>query len=314
MRNRFIQLLCTWAREDETIYLLTADLGFSVLEPFAKEFPKRFINVGIAEQNMIGIAAGLSLRGKKVFVYSIVNFGVLRCLEQIRNDVCYHNANVVVTMVGAGLAYGLNGYTHLGVEDLAAMLPLPKMNVLSPADNFELEGCMAYIKKNSGPSYLRLSKGEEPLIHSAYFDIETELKNALSLQINIICHGTILSEVLKTKLLLKTNYNLNVSVFSMPLLKPFPVVECLNLLRHSRYVFLIEEHMQFGGMNSLIAGLAVSLGPDCPHIFSYALDEKVMYLVGDQTYLRCSAGLNAENLSESILNELSISEKVSLGS
>ena len=91
MRNQFIQLLCTWAREDETIYLLTADLGFSVLEPFSQEFPKRFINVGIAEQNMIGIAAGLSLRGKKVFVYSIVNFGTLRCLEQIRNDICYHN-------------------------------------------------------------------------------------------------------------------------------------------------------------------------------------------------------------------------------
>lgn len=310
MRNRFIQLLCALAREDDRIYLLTADLGFSVLEPFAQEFPKRFINVGIAEQNMVGVAAGLSLRGKKIFIYSIVNFGTLRCLEQIRNDVCYHNANVVITIVGAGLAYGLNGYTHLGVEDLAVMLPLPKMNVLSPADNFELEGCMTFIKKCSGPSYLRLSKGGEPLIHSAYFDIEKSFAKEILFDINIICHGTILSEVLKTKLLLKQNYNLNVGVFSMPLIKPFPINGCLNLLRHSKYIFLIEEHMQLGGMNSLVASLAVSLGPDCPYIFSFALDEKIMHLVGDQAYLRCSVGLNAQNLEESILNNLSITKKI----
>lgn len=310
MRNRFIQLLCAWAKEDENIYLLTADLGFSVLEPFAQAFPKRFVNVGIAEQNMIGIAAGLSLMGKRVFVYSIVNFGTIRCLEQIRNDVCYHNANVVVTIVGAGLAYGLNGYTHLGVEDLAVMLPMSKMKVLSPADNYELESCMGYIKKNSGPSYLRLSKGGEPLIHSNYFDIEKSLKSERLPDINIICHGTILSEAIKTKGLLKENYNLNVGVFSIPLLKPFPTNNCLNLLRQSKHIFLIEEHMQFGGMNSLVASLAASLGPDCPNIYAYALDEKILHLVGDQTYLRSSFGLNAENLLESILSDLSIAAKL----
>ncbi|WP_342220643.1 transketolase family protein [Rickettsiella endosymbiont of Miltochrista miniata] len=310
MRNRFIQLLCAWAKEDESIYLLTADLGFSVLEPFAQAFPSRFINVGIAEQNMIGIAVGLSLMAKRVFVYSIVNFGTIRCLEQIRNDVCYHNANVIVVIVGAGLAYGLNGYTHLGVEDLAVMLPMPKMKVLSPADNFELEACMGYIKKNSGPSYLRLSKGGEPLIHSDYFDIEASFKSELFSDINIICHGTVLSEAIKTKLLLKENYNLNIGVFSIPLLKPFPTNNCLDLLRHSRHIFLIEEHMQYGGMNSLVTSLAASLGPDCPYIYAYALDEKVMHVVGDQTYLRSSFGLNAENLLESILSDLSIIAKL----
>jgi len=235
MRNRFIQLLCAWAKEDESIYLLTADLGFSVLEPFAHAFPKRFINVGIAEQNMIGIAAGLSLMGKKVFVY---------------------------------------------------------------------------IKKYPGPSYLRLSKGGEPLIHADYFDIEGSFKSELFSDINIICHGTVLSEVIKTKFLLKENYNLTVGVFSIPLLKPFPTSNCLNLLRNSKHIFLIEEHMKCGGMNSLVTSLAASLGPDCPYIYTYALDEKVMHRVGDQTYLRSAFGLNAENLLESILSDLSIAAKL----
>ena len=128
--------------------------------------------------------------------------------------------------------------------------------------------------------------------------------------INIICHGTILYEAIKTKGLLKENYNLNLGVFSIPLLKPFPTSNCLNLLRQSKHIFLIEEHMQFGGMNSLVASLAASLGPDCPNIYAYALDEKIMHLVGDQTYLRSSFGLNAENLLESILRDLSIAAKL----
>lgn len=305
MRNRFVQLLIEWAREDENIYLLTADLGFSVLEPFSQKFPDRFINVGIAEQNMIGIAAGLSLMGKRVFVYSIVNFGTLRCLEQIRNDLCYHNANVVVTIVGASLSYGVNGYTHLGVEDLSAMLPFPKMQVLSPADSFELEGCMSYIKKHTGPMYLRLSKGGEPAIHQKYFDIETNIFPEANSEINIICHGTVLLEAMKVKRLLKKNCNISVGVFSAPLLKPFPKIKCLNLLRQSTHVFLIEEHMPLGGMNNLVASLAASLGSSCPFIYLYAVDERVMHLVGDQAFLRSLLGFDAASLYTSILSKLS---------
>jgi transketolase len=306
MRNRFIQLLVEWATLDESIYLLTADLGFSVLESFAKVFPDRFINVGIAEQNMIGVAAGLALRGKRVFVYSIVNFGTLRCLEQIRNDICYHHANVVVTIVGAGLAYGINGYTHLGVEDLAVMMPLPKMKVLSPADSFELEGCMRYLQQNAGPAYLRLAKGGEPALHKKYFDLKENIFMPLDTEINIICHGTILAELLQVKFLLKKDCNVEIGVFSVPLLKPFPEDKCLKLLRRSRIVFVVEEHMPFGGMNHCVTALATNLGSDCPYIYSYTVDEKVMHLVGDQNFLRCRLGLDAESLLVSILTQLSI--------
>jgi transketolase len=306
MRNRFTQLLIEWAEKDKKIFLLTADLGFSVLEPFANLFPDRFINVGIAEQNMIGIAAGLALRGKRVFVYSIVNFGTLRCLEQIRNDICYHNANVVVTVVGAGLAYGVNGYTHLGVEDLSAMMPLPNMRVLSPADNFELEGCMDYLKKHTGPAYLRLAKGGEPILHKNYFDIEAHIFPEINSEINILCHGTIFSEVLEIKCILKKYYHIGVGVFSVPLLKPFPEKKCLKLLQKSHTIFLVEEHMRLGGMSSLVSVLAASLGHDCPFIYAFTVGEDIINLVGDQHFLRRRLGLDTECLLGAIVSKLPV--------
>jgi transketolase len=304
MRNRFVQLLLEWAQKDKNIYLLTADLGFSVLEPFAEAFPDRFINVGIAEQNMIGLSAGLSLRGKRVFVYSIVNFATLRCFEQIRNDICYHNANVIVTVVGAGLAYGVNGYTHLGIEDLSAMMCLPKMRILSPADNYELEGCMRYIRRYTGPMYLRLAKGGEPAIHNTCYDIEANPLLEITSRVNIICHGTILYEIKKAQRLLQEQHNIEIGVFSFPLLKPLQKNKCLNILQQSSHVFLIEEHIHLGGLTSNVAALAASLGPACPFIHAYTLDEKVMHLVGDQSFLRCSLGFNAESLIKIILTQL----------
>jgi hypothetical protein len=137
MRTAFLETLVRLARHDERIWLLTGDLGYSVLEGFAREFPERFVNAGVAEQNLTGVAAGLALSGKIVFTYSIANFPTLRCLEQIRNDVCYHRANVKVVAVGGGLAYGSQGYTHFGVEDLAVMRALPYMTVVAPGDPVE---------------------------------------------------------------------------------------------------------------------------------------------------------------------------------
>ena len=139
MRNKFIDTLCKIAQKDNSIWLLCGDLGYSVLEPFEKSFPDRFINVGIAEQNMIGIAAGIASCGQRVFCYSIANFPTMRCLEQIRNDICYHNCDVTIVSVGAGFAYGNAGYSHYGLEDLSVLSVLPNMRVYTPADSYEVE-------------------------------------------------------------------------------------------------------------------------------------------------------------------------------
>ena len=137
MRTSFIDTLCQVAENDRRVWLVTGDLGYSVLEKFSSKFPERYLNAGVAEQNMVGVAAGLAMTGKVVFVYSIANFPTLRCLEQVRNDVCYHKLSVKIVAVGCGLAYGGHGYTHHGVEDLGVMSLLPHMTVIAPGDPVE---------------------------------------------------------------------------------------------------------------------------------------------------------------------------------
>src|SRR5207302_7770276 len=140
------------------VCLVVGDLGYSVIEKFAETYPDQFVNVGVAEQNMTGIAAGLALSGKIVFTYSIANFATLRCLEQIRNDVCYHNANVKVVAVGGGLAYGALGSTHHATEDLAIMRALPRMVVVAPGDPVETELLTRAVAAEAGPCYMRLGR------------------------------------------------------------------------------------------------------------------------------------------------------------
>ncbi len=166
MRTAFIETLCELAEQDERIWLLTGDLGFSVLECFAQRFPKRYVNMGVAEQNMTGVAAGLALEGKIVFTYSIDNFPVMRCLEQIRNDVCYHNLNVKVVAVGGGLAYGTAGFMYYAFEDLVVMGAGPNMTVLTPGDPVEVRLATRAVVNWQGPSYPRLGKGGEPVVHN----------------------------------------------------------------------------------------------------------------------------------------------------
>ena len=153
MRDAFIQTLLEEAKRDSNLILITGDLGFGVLESFERELPRQFLNSGIAEQSMLGLAAGIASTGKRVFVYSIGNFPTLRALEQIRNDVCYMNNPVVIVSVGSGYSYGSQGYTHHALEDIAAMRALPNMNVISPADPIETEILTRYLASDRKPAY-----------------------------------------------------------------------------------------------------------------------------------------------------------------
>lgn len=161
MRNAFIQYLVQRTKSDKRIFLLTGDLGFGALEPFIEDHPENFLNAGIAEQNMIGVAAGLSVTGKIPFLYSIGNFPTFRCAEQIRNDIDYHNLPAVVVSVGAGVSYGALGYSHHAIQDIALMRAFPNMTILTPCDGVQVKGCLDYILENPTPAYLRLGKTGE---------------------------------------------------------------------------------------------------------------------------------------------------------
>jgi transketolase len=163
VRDAFIGVLTELAPQHPEILFLSGDLGFGVLNEYIAKFPRQFLNVGVAEQNMSGLAAGLAMEGHTVFTYSIGNFPTLRCLEQIRNDICYHDANVKIVCVGGGMSYGAVGFSHHATEDLAILRSLPGMLVLSPCDLWEAAEASRYLLSHRGPAYLRLDKSTAPV-------------------------------------------------------------------------------------------------------------------------------------------------------
>ncbi len=166
MRNAFIEELLALAQRNDNIALVVGDVGYSVVEPFAQRFPDRFINAGVAEQNMTGMAAGLASEGYHVFTYSIANFPTFRCAEQICNDVDYHRLPVTVVSVGGVLAYGALGYSHHAVQDYALMQSMPNTVIAAPGNPMEVRACLRYLVANPGPSYLRLGKAGKPSFHA----------------------------------------------------------------------------------------------------------------------------------------------------
>jgi transketolase len=161
MKNTFINHLSKLAQTNKRIFLLVGDVGYNVVEEFEKNYPDRFLNVGVAEQNMTGIAAGLASEGYHVFTYSIANFPTFRCAEQIRNDIDYHNLPVTVVCVGGGVAYGNLGYSHHAIQDYGLIRMMPNFKIAAPCDSNELKNILNYLTKNPQPSYLRLGKNNK---------------------------------------------------------------------------------------------------------------------------------------------------------
>ncbi|HEX2349768.1 MAG TPA: transketolase C-terminal domain-containing protein, partial [Ktedonobacterales bacterium] len=243
MRNTFAETLADLAEQDERIWLLCGDLGYSVLERFSERHPNRYVNVGVAEQNMVGVAAGLALSGKIVFTYSIANFPVMRCLEQLRTDVCYHNLSVKTVAVGGGLAYGTNGYTHHGVEDIGVMRAFPNMTVVAPGDPVEARLATAALVAQDGPAYLRLGKGGEPTVHQTPPDFR--LGRALPLRegddVAILATGAILAEAVKAADLL-AQQGIHATLLSMPTIQPLDTEAILATAARAPLLVTVEEH------------------------------------------------------------------------
>lgn len=286
MRIAFVRSLIESARTDERIFLLVGDVGYSLVEPFAREFPDRFINIGIAEQNMIGIAAGLAMSGKTVFVYSLANFPTLRCVEQIRNDICYHQANVKVVASGGGLAYGALGVTHHVTEDLGIMRVLPNMTIIAPADPLESELATRAIAKRSGPCYLRLAKTGEPLLHKTIpdFQIGKAIVMRNGKDITLIAIGGILNNTMQAAEQL-SELGIQCRVISMHTLKPLDIETVKAAAKQTRAIITVEEHNIIGGLGSAVSEVLAEWG--CRVTFKrIGLNDTFCYQVGSQAYLQ----------------------------
>lgn len=255
MRTAFIDALTEVAAQNKRVWLLCGDLGYSVLERFADRFPDRFVNVGVAEQNMTGVAAGLALCDKIVFTYSIANFPVMRCLEQIRNDVCYHNLNVKIVAVGGGLAYSSQGYTHHGVEDLAVMRAMPNMTVLAPSDPIEAADVARAVVDWPGPCYVRLGKSGEPVLHvdPPNLTIGKAITMRSGNDLTLIATGSALNIALEAARVLD-QHGLSTRVLSMPTVQPLDFDAVKQAVTETGKVITVEEH-GVGGLGSAVAEL-----------------------------------------------------------
>ena len=304
MRTAFIETLCDLAGRDPRIWLLTGDLGYSVLERFATRFPDRYVNMGVAEQNMAGVAAGLALEGRVVFTYSIANFPTMRCLEQVRNDICYHNLNVKIVSVGGGVAYGCSGFTHHAVEDFAVMRAMPNMTVLAPGDAVEARLAAAAASAAPGPCYLRLGKGGEGAAHAnaPRFKIGKAIPIGRGGEVVFLSAGGILSEVLEAARRLAPRTK--AGVLSMPTLKPFDAGAVRKAAAAARLLVAVEEHGACGGLASAVSeALAGMRGAHCP-LLGINLGNSPLRAVGSQQFLRREAGLTGAQIAASVRAEL----------
>ena len=272
--------------------LLVGDLGFGVVADFGESFPRQFLNCGVAEQSMVGIAAGMAAAGRRPFVYSIANFPTLRPLEQIRNDVCYHGLGVTIVSVGAGLAYGSLGYTHHAVEDISILRSLPGMRVYSPADAMECRAAVDEILADPSPAYLRLGKNKEPLMHAAPPDLShgDPIVVRDGTDVTVLVAGPDHRPGPRGRRAASPRPGVSVRVVSCPVIKPLNANAVRASAEGTVGIVTLEEHTVMGGFGSAVLEAFAVRGWRTP-ILPLGLEDKATHIIGGQEWLRERAGL-----------------------
>ncbi len=299
MRDAFVRTLLEEMAADDRIVLITGDLGFGVLRPVKERFPDRLINAGIAEQGMVSMAAGLSMTGRTVLVYSIGNFPTLRPLEQIRNDCAYHGADVKIVCVGGGFVYGSLGMSHHATEDLSVLRAIPGITCLAPGDPAEASAATRAMLRRRGTCYLRLGRGSEPKVHAG--EVEGwEIPRALTLQEGkdaaLLSTGGILTQTVRAAELLAEK-GISAEVVSFPSLKPLDREKVSELADRFSLLVTVEENNIVGGFGSAVCELLAERGGGC-RVRRVGLDDCFSTVVGDQQYLRQTYGMDAASIAE----------------
>lgn len=304
MRTAFVDSLLSIMEKDKSVVLLTADMGFSVFEELKARFPNRFFNTGASEQSTIGLAAGMSLSGLKVFVYAQASFITMRCFEQVRLDLAYNKLNV--TLVGVAAGYTLNqlGVSHFAIEDISLMRSLPEMTVFAPGDPDEARLATKKAYSLSGPSYLRLSNAGSPSVHvQTVKNIDTPIqldsgkKGALIVSGSLLPMAVVIIQKLKKK-------NVNISLFSMPIIKPLNIKFLENLKTSYKYIFTLEDHNIIGGLGSAISEFIAENGP-AVKVVRFGIPDEYLSITGSRDYLLKKSGISADIISKKIISLIS---------
>jgi transketolase len=306
MRNAFAEEITQLGGSDRRIVLLSGDIGNRLFDKYKLDNQERFINCGVAEANMIGVAAGMALSGLRPVIYTITPFTTTRCYEQIRNDICYHNVPVLIVGTGSGLSYAELGPTHHSCEDLAIMRVLPSMTVLAPCDSVELRSLLRAAFNHDGPIYMRIGKKGEPIIHSNPTPPIT-IGRAVCVRegkdVCLLAAGTIMSEVVQAADRL-TEKGISTQILSFHTVKPLDTSRLLASFSNFPLVGIVEEHNRIGGLASSVAEWLADHRGTLADMISFGVDDEFMHEVGNQSYARSKYGIDAQTIASRLIDAL----------
>jgi len=301
MRAVFNRELLKIAEKDPRVYMILADIGYGEIEEFAGKFSERFVNCGVAEQNMTGVACGVALEGNIAVTYSIANFPTLRCLEQIRNDVCYHNANVKIVIIGGGMAYGPLGVSHHSTEDIAILRALPNMVVLAPCDCAEAAAATRAMMAYEGPVFFRCGYKNEPAIYSGEVDFTIGKANVIRPggDATVIFTGTIGWNCLKAVESLAAS-GIHCRLVSMHTVKPIDREAICAAAKETGAILTVEEHNLCGGLGGAVAEVLMDENCGGVRFKRLALPDVNVTRIGSQEWLRRQYSLDPESIAAAV--------------
>lgn len=303
MRKAFNKELLEIAKKDPRVFMILADIGYGEIEEFAETFPDRFINCGVAEQNMTGVACGVAMEGNIAITYSIANFPTLRCLEQVRNDVCYHNANVKIIIIGGGMAYGELGISHHSTEDIAIMRALPNMVVLAPCDIPEAVALTKAMMAYEGPVYFRCGYKGEPDIHSG--PIEAKIGGSAQIRdgkaATVFFAGTVGINAVKAVEELEKD-GIDCRLVSLYSIKPIDKEAIIRAANETGGIVVLEEHNIDGGVGSAVAEVLMDSGNGNVPFKRLAMPDVNATKVGCQAWMREQYGLGVSDVVNAVKN------------
>ena len=307
MRNAFADELTRLGNEDPRVVMLSGDIGNRLFDKFKDKHPSRFFNCGVAEANMMGVAAGMAMNGLRPVAYTITPFVTTRCLEQIRTDVCYHEAPVTIVAVGAGLAYSGLGPTHHACEDISFLRSIPNMVVICPGDAHEVRGALRAATQQDRPVYIRMGKKGEPLVHSAPladFKIGKAIGITDGTDVCLLSTGNMLPEAVEAGHTLKER-GVSAKVVSFHTVKPLDEACLKDAFSRFKLVATLEEHSLIGGFGAAVSEWLADTGTQAKKFLRFGTPDAFFKKSGEQEYAREVLGLTAHQIAEKVLHALS---------